>query len=272
MTDQERLQQAFRLTILLSGSRKFRRDELMERLNVSERTVYRYLRIIKNAGFILKQKEGYYWLRKEDPTLTNLNALFHFTEEEMFAIHHLLENAKTKASEKLIKKLHALYDFKALERINRKSELVHIDKLKAAIQQKKQVVLSEYRSSNSQKIRDRKVEPFAFLPDYRGVWCFDNEDKMTKQFYLSRIKEVLPTEISWFYREMHQIPFTDAFRMGAAEVRAKVKLQNLKAYNLLKDEYPLAIQFVTQNGRNFRAEIPVAAFEGVGRFVMGLLD
>lgn len=271
MTDQEKLQQVFRLTIMLSGPRKFQREEIMDRLSISERTVYRYLKTIKNAGFILEQKEGYYWLRKEDPTIKNLNALFHFTEEEMFAIHHLLENAKTLATKKLIKKLHTLYDFKALDRINQKSELVYLDKLKDAIKKKKQVVLCEYRSSNSQKIRDRKVEPFAFLPDYRGVWCFDTEDKITKQFYLSRIKEVQPTEIRWFHQEKHQIPFTDAFRMGAVEAIANVKLQmSLKAYNLLKDEYPVAIQYVSKNGKSYDAEIPVAAFEGIGRFVMGL--
>lgn len=270
MTNQEKLQRLLRVIWMLSG-RKYRREELAERFNVAERTVFRYFETIQNAGFFMEQKDGYYWLKKEDQTIKNLNALFHFTEEEMFAIHHLLENAKTLHSQKLIKKLHALYDFKALERIGRKSELVHIDRLKTAIQKKKQVVLCGYRSSNSQEIRNRKVEPFDFLPDYRGVWCFDTEDQLNKQFYLSRIKEVQLRKTSWFYREKHQIPFTDAFRMGAPKVKTQVNLQlSLKAYNLLKEEYPLAIQFVTQNGKGYEAEIPIAAFEGVGRFVMGL--
>ena len=272
MTNQEKIKGILRLILMLSGQKKYSLSEIRERLQVSERTVFRYFDVIEGSGFLLERNNGYR-LQKEAQTVKDLNALFHFTEAEIFAIHHFLNNSNTKTSisEKLIRKLHTLYDFKVLDRLNKKSELIHINRLKTAIQTKKQVVLSEYRSSNSQKIRDRKVEPFAFLPDYRGVWCYDNEDKKCKQFYLSRIKEVNPTKTGWFYWESHQIPFTDAFRMGAAEAKTKVKLQmSLKAYNLLKDEYPAAIQFVTRNGENYNAEIPVAAFEGAGRFVMGL--
>lgn len=272
MTHQEKIKGILRLILMLSGTKKYRMEEIKDRLQVSERTIFRYFDVIEGTGFLLERGNGYR-LKKEAQTIKNLNGLFHFTEAEIFAINHLLEESdiKTPSYKKLIKKLHALYDFKALNRMNKKSDLVHIDQLKGAIEGKKQVVLKNYRSSNSKKIRDRKVEPFAFLPDYSGVWCFDTEDRKTKQFYLSRIKEVQPTATNWFYAEKHQIPFTDAFRMGAAEAKTTVHLQmSLKAYNLLKDEYPVAIPFVACNGESYKAEIPVAAFEGVGRFVMGL--
>ncbi len=272
MTNQEKIKGILRLILMLSGQKKYSLQEIRDRVQVSERTVFRYFEVIEDSGFLLERNNGYR-LQKEAQTVKELNALFHFTEAEIFAIHHILDTSSTKTtiSEKLIKKLHTLYDFKVLDRLNKKSELVHIDKLKKAIQTKKQVVLGEYRSSNSKLIRDRKVEPFAFLPDYRGVWCFDTEDGTSKQFYLSRIKEVQPTDSNWLFSEQHRIPFTDAFRMGAAEVKTTIHLRmDLKAYNLLKDEYPAAIQFVARNGENYDAEIPVAAFEGVGRFVMGL--
>jgi len=33
------------------------------------------------------------------------------------------------------------------------------------------------------------VEPFEFLPEYSAVWCFDLNDKVCKQFKISRMEE-----------------------------------------------------------------------------------
>jgi hypothetical protein len=47
-------------------------------------------------------------------------------------------------------------------------------------------------------------------------------------------------------------------------------LLSLKACNLLGEEYPLAKKHLTQKNGGYRLEIPVAGFEGIGRFVLGL--
>lgn len=274
MDSQQKLQRLLRLILMLSGPRKFQRHEIAERLGIEERTVYRYLNTLEDVGLVLERKGGCKLITNYGPG-KDLGQIFHFTEEEMFLMHRLLEEteAKTAANEKLIKKLHALYDFKILKRLHGKSELDHIDVLKNAIQNGKQVLLREYRSSHSQNIRDRKVEPFAFMHDYKGIWCFDVEDQQNKQFHLSRIKEVIVTENNWLYKKKHQIPFIDAFRMSAEKSIGIVQLQmTLKAYNLLKDEYPLAIKFIEPSAErgSYILRIPVAAFEGIGRFIMGL--
>src|SRR5690606_318747 len=137
MTNQEKIKGILRLILMLSGQKKYSMLEIRERLQVSERTVFRYFEVIEDSGFLLERNNGYR-LQKEAQTIKDLNALFHFTEAEIFAIHHFLNNSNTKTSisEKLIRKLHTLYDFKVLDRLNKKSELIHINRLKTAIQTK----------------------------------------------------------------------------------------------------------------------------------------
>src|SRR5690554_2312166 len=121
MTNQEKITGLLRLILMLSGTKKYRMEEIKNKLQVSERTVFRYFEVIEETGFLLERGSGYR-LKKEAQDIKNLNALFHFTEEEIFAINHLLEESeiKTPSSQKLIKKLHALYDFKMLDRMNKK--------------------------------------------------------------------------------------------------------------------------------------------------------
>jgi hypothetical protein len=46
----------------------------------------------------------------------------------------------------------------------------------------------------------------------------------------------------------------------------------MKAYLLLREEYPLSIPYVEKKEDHYQFHGPVASFEGIGRFVMGLLD
>ncbi|MFM9458787.1 hypothetical protein, partial [Streptomyces europaeiscabiei] len=70
----------------------------------------------ETAGFLLNRDKGRYNLKAEEKNVKSLNSLFHFSEEEAFILHQtisLLDN-NSLIKEKLIKKLHTLYDFKAI--------------------------------------------------------------------------------------------------------------------------------------------------------------
>ncbi|MGN6531600.1 MAG: WYL domain-containing protein [Ginsengibacter sp.] len=45
---------------------------------------------------------------------------------------------------------------------------------------------------------------------------------------------------------------------------------SLKAYNLLIEEFPLSREYVEEDNGGYRLKIPVAGYQGIGRFVMGL--
>lgn len=257
---------------MLSGNKIYSLQEIAERLRVGERTAYRYLESLEAVGLVLSRDRGYR-LATGNPHTKAINKLFHFSEEEAYILYQLLAEAKggNLVRQKLVRKLHSLYDFKVLASLAGKTEIEHVNILKEAIQNKKQVILKGYRSSNSQTIQDREVEVFEFLSEYQGVWCFDLTDKSNKQFLISRVKEVIIRETGWQYTQRHSIPFTDLFGMSAEAPVVTIKIQlNLKACNLLQEEYPQAKQYLMPAGNEYMLEIPVADYHGVGRFVLGL--
>lgn len=271
--EQPKMQRLLRLLMLLSGRRKYTLAELAERFEFSERSVYRYLDTIEDAGFLIERNGGTYRLVENVTSGRALERLFHFSEEEAWLLYQTLEHLEgaSPVKERLVCKLHTLYDFKALSRLGVSNAHEIVGKISAAISRRKQVRLSDYRSSHSNRIADRKVEPFDFLPDYMGVWCYDLESGTCKQFKISRIKDVEILPDAWTFEARHVVPFVDAFRMAAPGPVSQVKaFLSLQAYNLLIEEYPLAGKYIYQEGDCYKLDIPVADFNGVGRFVLGL--
>lgn len=271
--DQQKMQRLLRLLILLAGNRWYSLNELIEKLGSAERTVYRYLDTFESAGFILERNKGSYRLQKNSSATSTLQNLMHFSEEEVFILYETLEliEGTSSVKEQLIRKLNALYDYNALKKIQQVDDLTKIQKLSEAIQNKKQVILKNYRSSNSDKIYDRKVEPFDYLPDYRSVWCYEYESKSCKQFKLARIHEIELVNIDWKDEHNHQIHFTDSFRISSSKPICKIEAKlSLKAYNLLIEEFPLSYKYVKEESGWYKLKIPVAGYQGIGRFVMGL--
>ncbi len=271
--DQQKMLRLLRLLMKLSGKRWCALGEIVDILDCSERTAYRYLETFETAGFLLERNKGRYRLQKDNANSRSLQSLMHFSEEELVILYETLDliQGTSPVKEQLIRKLNVLYDYKALEQLKQSDDLAKIQRLSDAIQNKKQVILKNYRSSNSNKITDRKVEPFDYLPDYRSVWCYEYEGKSCKQFKLARIHQIEIIQRDWQNESLHLLPFTDAFRISAPKSIAKVTaLLSLKAYNLLIEEYPLSKEFITQKDKGYELNIPVAGFNGIGRFVMGL--
>lgn len=271
------MEKLLRMLMLLTNIRSYTRMEIAEHFNIAERTVYRYLNAIENAGFVLDRKtdpEGCRYRLVTDNTFgRSLERLLHFSEEEAWLLYHTLSELKARSplKERLVKKLNILYDFKALEHLEKTNDLQRVHILGKAINHKKQVSLIQYHSSNSGDITDRKVEPFAFMRDYSAVWCYDVADKKNKQFKVSRMQDVELLPYSWHYETNHHIPFTDPFHMSAEAPFATVNARlSLKAYNLLREEYPLAEKYICKEKQGYRLKIPIADYKGIGRFVLGL--
>jgi len=267
------MEKTIRLLLLLSGNRKYSIDELKERFEVSERTIFRYLNRLENAGFIVDRQDGKYIFARDTSEIKSLHRLFHFTEEEAIVFYHALSHLEleNEMMDRLLKKLHSLYDFQALKRIKNTPSVEKVKLLTQGINNKKRVLLIDYRTSNSSTVSDRMVEPFQYMEDYKAIWCLDIEDCQNKQFKISRIADVKILNTPWLYEHLHKLPFHDAFRMSASEVITIVKaILTLKAYNLLREEYPVSEQYLKKVGNRYQLEIPVADFHGIGRFVLGL--
>jgi len=105
------------------------------------------------------------------------------------------------------------------------------------------------------------------------VWAFEPESRICKLFKTSRIGGVQVLEKGFENEDLHEKEPVDVFRISSKE-QVKVVLQlSLRAFNLLIEEFPLAEQYVKSVDDNFwHFEAMVCGFEGVGRFVLGLID
>jgi predicted DNA-binding transcriptional regulator YafY len=173
----------------------------------------------------------------------------------------------------LLKKLSLNSELDSMPRLFLKARLgKFVDQLAEAIKNKQQVVLKNYHSAHSNEIRDRLVEPIHFGDNYQSIMALDTSDKVCKQFKLDRIGEIIAFNKPFAFESFHKKNQTDIFGFtGDASTWVTLEL-TLRAYLLLREEYPLSLPFLTKEEDHYLFRGPVANFEGVGRFTLGLID
>lgn len=261
--------------MLLSGGKHYRLEDLTTRFSMSDRSILRDLNTIESAGFVLERKEGYR-LSLDEYRNRDLSRLLHFTEDEIAILYKTLTTIEgdTAVIDRLMKKMNAFYDLKAVEELSQRNDIAKVQIIKEGMQQKKQIILLSYRSSNSSSVEDRRVEGFKFMPDYQTVWCYDCKTHSCKQFKLSRMESVVLQPSGWRYEKSHREPFTDIFRYSEDQPKCSVELRlNLKAYNALIEEYPRSVTDVKPESDNhYYLKTQIANFLGIGQFVMSMLE
>ena len=275
--DQPKIERLLRLMKMLTANVEYSVDDIAARLDMSRRTIYRYIDTFRDAGFVIKKRGNCIRLDKESPHFKDISQLVHFTEEEAVILRRAIESIDDTnlLKQNLKRKLYSVYDSGTLaDTIVKGQNSSNVHALIEAMENRQQVVLHNYQSSHS--IRDRHVEPFAFTTNYVNIWCYDIDNKCCKIFKTARIGSVEISGNGWQYSELHKENYIDIFRMIAAPnsnlIEVKLKLGRL-SYNLLMEEYPLAERYISQvDNDHWMLDTAVANLQGVGRFVVGLMD
>lgn len=274
--DQPKIERLLRLMKMLTANTTLTVDELAERLGMSRRTIYRYIDTFREAGFVIKKSGEHIRIDKESPHFKDISQLVHFTEEEAIILKRSIENIDegNLLKQNLKRKLYSVYDNRTLaDTIVKGGNAANIHSLIEAIEERKCVVLHDYRSSHTGSTADRAVEPFAFTTNYVQVWCFDTADRTNKLFSTSRIGSVELLDQEWAHAQEHCEGYTDAFRISGRQRHRIVLEMDVMAHNLLIEEFPLAERDVEPCGDNrWRLTTDIAGMQGAGRFVIGLLN
>ena len=151
-----------------------------------------------------------------------------------------------------------------------------VSDLSKAITGHKQVVLKKYQSANSNTITDRLVEPISFTDNYTSLCAFEVETAKSKYFNLERITEVEVLQTQNEFYDQHQLDTPDAFgftSLNGLPFDIDIRL-NLRAFVILKQEYPMVVPFIKQEPKtnNYRLKMSINNPKPVIRFVLGLLD
>ena len=272
--EQPKIERMLRFMTILADKRGHTVDEIAQDLEISRRSVFRYITTFKNARFVFDIENGRYRLVTNDGPIKDLANTIWFSDEEAYVIKTLIDELDNTNSMKagLMRKLAAISDMTNLENYTcNKTYSLNISRLAKAIKEHKKVMLKKYSSAHSNDTRDHIVEPFEFTSNSIDVWAFDTEDKKNKRFKISRINEVLVLDSDWEYSANHNAGLMDDFRThGDGCYHIKLQMDRM-AKDLLSEEYPLSEKQISEiDGSHWLYEADVYKLEGVGRFIMGL--
>lgn len=241
----------------------------------TERTVYRYLDLIKELGFDLERDQNKRYFIK--------GSLYDgeeaFTNEEVALLKELLlSSAKdSKLKDSVLKKIYYKSEIAIQGNHIMNAHLGKIvQKLSLAIQQENKVVLKSYHSANSQKIDDRLVEPIAFTDNYSSICAFEEATMKNKYFNVERITDVEQVETKQEFKDLHKVDQVDIF--GFTEYNGEkfdIQLRlSLRAYVILKEEYPSVIPFIKleHNKNTYFLSCSINNPKPITRFILGLSD
>ena len=272
--DQPKIERLLRLMQYLSGNSYYTIDELSVKLEITRRTIYRYLDTFKNVGFAVQRiNDGVYRMANMRNSDADLSKIVYFSEEEAFVVNGLIDalDDSNAMKNELKLKLSAVYEATNIKKYTiNKGVSKTISNLASAIKNKKSVVLRHYSSSRSNTVKDYQVEPFVFTTNYLDVWAFDVNDKQNKTFKVARIGEVETLEKEWANESAHQEEPTDSFRSHSNQsFHVKLKLTQV-AKNRMVEDFPLTAREIIQDKDAWYYEGDVRSMEGIGRFVLSL--
>lgn len=275
--EQAKLESILRLIKLLVNNSRYKIPEIAERLNVASRTVERYIQILRNAGFIVHHpKGGVPYLEKHTPFFKEISKLIHFTDAETNVVRSVVEaiDDANPLKGEIRRKLYNSHELPYTpELVVLESDCINIHLIQEAIETEKQVLLKSYRSANSNDVTDRVIEPFAFTTNYLQVWGYEVGAELCKLFKIARIGEVQILKNRWKYNHKHKVGAVDLFKMTGDKLYHIELILNLRAYNLLIEEYPKSRRHIEQIANNqYILKTEVFKLEAVGRFVLGLLS
>ena len=265
-----------RMLVYLMGNHPQTMENCTRFLGIKKSAFYKYINELKDVGFDVRNKAGGYSIEAPEKSSPLLASLLHFSEEEAFVLSKAIDTIEgnTQAALRLKHKLVAFLNRdEAVEAYLKKEKKEVVQILNKSICDKKQVLLEDYASGHSLTVTDRRVEPFEFNDDFNLIYAYDVSRKENLQFKICRIGNVHETPLGWKYAQKHRSLPVDVFR-NSGSLDREVHLEiNLRAYNLLTEEYPLAEKYIQKkNDGLYELKVPVAIYEGPGRFVLGMAE
>jgi proteasome accessory factor C len=243
-------------------------------LDTSERTVYRYLDLLKDLGFnIEKDSESKIFLAASSDS-----DLISFTPQEADYLKKLILSSlkKNQLAQRVLRKVQQFSKIQIGAESLFKAHLAKVvEQISTAIKEGKQLLIKGYSSANSQSVSDRLVEPTCFTNNYDAVSAFEIKTSLNKYLNIERMASVQVLETPMMHQTQQEFYKPDIFGFQSKKMNKEIELEmSMRAYLVLIEEYPMSAEFIQpipDIGRyHFKAN--VQSFKGAGRFVIGFLE
>lgn len=244
-------------------------------LESTDRTVYRYLDLVKELGFELKKDQNNKFLIIGSGDYETVS----FSNEEASLLRDLVLSTgkENKLKDSILQKIYLQSELALQGNHILKANLGNmVSKINTAISENKRVLLKSYHSINTQKISDRVIEPICLTDNYNSICGFEVETKMNKFYNIERITEVILLNEEQEFQNLHQLDEMDVFGFSTLNgERFQVELTlTLRAYILLKEEYPKIEKYIKKDKSSdtYILKIEVNNPKPITRFILGLKE
>ena len=245
--------------------------QLASLIDTTDRTVYRYLDLVKECGFDLQRDKINRFFIVNDRT----NGV-RFTPEEADFLKQLVLTAgnNSKLRDTVLSKIYLSSDttIVAGHLVNAKNGKI-VERLAQAIANNEQVKLKKYQSIHSETISDRVVEPFGFTDNYCTVMAFEPASFKNKTYNIDRITSIEFTNQKSSFQDHYEQQVPDAFGFAFSGEKFPVHLElDLKQYLLLKNDFPMTAPYFKFNAKKdtYELNILVNNLDPIERFMRGL--
>ena len=271
MLNQHKILRVLQLITYLQETPHKSVDQLSNFLDTTERTIYRYLDLLRECGFDLhKDANQRFYIEKED------GDGIHFTNEEAQFLKELVLTTgnKSKLKDSVLSKIYTGSELSMVagHLINVKNGKI-IERLTRAMMSKQQVQLKKYQSINTETISDRIIEPFGFTENYQTVMAYEPASEKNKTYNIDRIGSVEYLEQKFQNEDKHEQQVMDVFGFAYSGKKHLIELElSLKNFLLLKNDYPLTAPFVKYNAKKNTYELKIFANDtkAIHRYIKGL--
>lgn len=271
----EKFNRQLKLMSMLAGNTSLNVEQVARRLGMSRRTVYRYIRTLRESRlFSVEQSGDVFRISRDSPFIREISDNVSFSEEEAAVMAGLLASAGGNSMQlrSLRNKIGRIYNYRVLEEPEADRRTArNLSQLYEAVKLHRVAVLKNYHSLHGGSVADRTVEPFAFLNSNDDVRCYELASGENKTFKVARAEEVIVLDLMWSNTGRHESYYTDLFGFSGRETSRVVLRLTGRAARILCEERPAAAAcLVRDGGDGFTLDTRVCDFCGVGRFVLGL--
>ena len=272
MHNQNKLLRLLQLISVLQTSPAKTMKSIAKLIGSTERTVYRYLDLLKAVGFrVEKDSNNKIYIDNGSLDIKQM-----FTSEEIKLIQESIKVVAKSSplKDSIIQKLSLNNEASLAGNNLLKVHLSNlVEKVTKGIQERKVIVLKKYYSANSQQISDRQVEPIKFTDNYTSLVAFEISSGRIKYFNLERITDVLIKNIKMKNESKHEDVKPDVFGFGEKDKSYDLIMKmSLRAWLFLKDEYPMTIPYTMKDKKSgdYILKTTVYSLVPAKRFAKGL--
>lgn len=264
------------LLLLLERPNGYTKKQLAEKYNVHEDTIKKDFDEIRNAGFTLDFDTNYRYAIRNDHAYEYLKELLYFSDREQLLLDKVITQIDP-TDQRLHQKIKSIHDISRLgSNLLNKAFLTKINLLEKAKQHRKQVILVDYRSTNSSKLASRTVEAFHISPADDMIQSFDVQVNALRHYRISRISRIEITKANWSNAGKHYIEATDPFRIATNQlIPVHIRL-GVGGYNELIERFPLTLTYLhpsPEKADEYDLQCKVNPhFYGLTNFLLGYHD